>query len=101
MKKILQAAGVAGLVLFGAVGCSNCCGSHTAAATPCANGQCATATTMPGRAMASGMTGPATPTTMMSTAGKPPMVPVNQMPPTGSMTTVGGTGNPLLIPPQQ
>jgi hypothetical protein len=100
MKKLLQAAGVAGLVLFGAVGCSNCCGSHTTAAAPCANGQCATATTTPGRAMASGMTGTAMPTTMMSTAGKPPMVPINQMPATGSMTTVGGSGNSMLIPAQ-
>jgi hypothetical protein len=51
--------------------------------------------------MASGMTGTAMPTTMMSTAGKPPMMPVNQMPATGSMTTVGGSGNSMLIPPQQ
>jgi hypothetical protein len=101
MKKLLQAAGVAGLVLLGAVGCSNCCGSRTtSAAAPCANGQCATATPMPGRAMASGMTGTASPTTMTTTAGKPPMLPVNQMPATGSMTTVGGSGNPMLIPQQ-
>jgi hypothetical protein len=99
MKKLLQAAGVAGLVLFGAVGCSNCCGSRTTSAAPCANGQCATAAPAPGRAMASGMTGTAMPTTMMTTAGKPPMVPVQTMPATGSMMPASG-GVPVSMPQQ-
>ena len=96
MKKLLQAASVASLVLFGAVGCSNCCGSRTtSAAAPCANGQCATPTTT-GRMMTSGMSGTASPTTITAMPGRPSAMPVSTMPATGAMTTT--SGSPMLMP---
>jgi len=97
MKKLLQAAGVAGLVLFGAVGCSTCCGSKTtSAAAPCANGQCATPTAG-GQMMTSGMTATPMPTTMTMTPGsRTPMMPVSSMPAAGS--TMPTSGNPALLP---
>ena len=100
MKKLLQAAGVASLVLFGAVGCSTCCGDRTVAGSaPCANGQCATGTTTSHMA-GPGVTGTATPTTMVTTPGRAPMMSVNQIPATGSMTpgTMMPAGNPALLP---
>ncbi len=100
MKKILQAASVASLVLLSAVGCSNCCGSRTTSASaPCANGNCATPAT--GSAMTSGYTNTTSPMTMTTAPGKNPMIPANQMPASGSMTPVGsGSGTPMLIPQQ-
>lgn len=94
MKKLLQAAGVASLVLFGAVGCSTCCGDRTTAGSaPCATGQCPPGTTT-SHAMPTGMTGTAMPTTMTTMPGRSPMMPVNQMPATGSMSPVGTMGTP-------
>lgn len=85
MKKILQAASVAALVLFGAVGCSTCCGSKTTSASPCANGQCGTPTTTTmSPATTSGMSAQPMPTTMTTMPGKPSMVP--------------SSGNPALLP---
>ena len=90
MKKVLLAASVAGLVLFGAAGCSTCCGSKTTSASPCANGQCGTPTTTtvsPG--MTSGMSAQPMPTTMTVTPGRSPMMP---------MTSTPTSGNPALLP---
>jgi len=97
MKKLLQAAGVAGLVLFGAVGCSTCCGSKTTtAASPCANGQCATAPATSGQMMTSGMSAQPMPTTMTVAPGRSPMMPVTSMPAGGAPMPTGGS--PVLLP---
>ena len=99
MKKLLQAAGVASLVLFGAVGCKTCCGDWGGSSTSaCASGQCAPGTTT--SHMTPGVTGTAMPTTMVTTPGRAPMMSVNQMPATGSMTpgTMMPAGNPALLP---
>lgn len=97
MKKILQAAGVASLVLFGAVGCSTCC-PWTSKSSSCANGHCPPGTpTTTSHAAPGGMVGTAMPTTMTTMPGRSPMMSVNTMPASGAPV---GTGSPALIPQQ-
>jgi hypothetical protein len=100
MKKFLQAAGVASLVLFGAVGCSTCC--PWTSKSNCADGSCATPTTTShsmtsGMSGMTGMTGSTSPTTMTAVPGKPPMVGANTMPATGAMSPIN-TGVPVGMP---
>lgn len=76
MSKVLRAAGVAGLVILGAVGCSHCCGEKSTSAA-CPTGQCATGA--PVTSM-----GPGTSATTM------PMT-VSGMPASGAPMTIQGT----------
>ena len=96
MKKFLQAAGVASLVLFGAVGCSTCC-PWMSRSNSCPDGNCGTPTTTT-HSVTPGMTGTTSPTTMTTMPGKPPMMGVNTMPATGGTSTIGTSGVPVGMP---
>ena len=92
MKKVLLAAGVASLVVFGSIGCSSTCCSKPSTSN-CATGQCAPGT--PGAPVVTGMspaTMPGTPTTVQTMPGKPAMMPTSP--------TTSGPANPMLLPQQ-
>ena len=90
MKKLLQAAGVAGLVFLSAAGCSSTCCSRSTTANAGPSGQYTPGTTT---TTTSGMPMTTT-TTPMTTAGKPPM---QTMP---AMGITAPTSSPVVMPPQ-
>jgi hypothetical protein len=98
MSRVLTAAGVAGLMLLGAVGCSHCCGSKTTSA--CAPNGCAPGTPMAATSSATPGTVTTTPGTVTSN-GKPMTVqtmPVQNSPANPRSFPMSNTGAPMLNP---